>query len=68
MIYDEEIGHVAAGKRWFDWLCARQGLDPEPTWQALVRRHFKGQLKPPFNAAGRDAAGFPAAFYAPLAG
>lgn len=68
IIYRDEIGHVAVGKRWFDWRCERQGLVPKTTWQDLVRRHFKGQLKPPFNAEGRDAAGFPAAFYEPLAG
>lgn len=67
VIYDEEIGHVAIGKRWFDHLCARRGLAPQPTWQGLVRRHFKGQLKPPFNDAARGEAGFPADFYAELA-
>jgi len=67
VIYDEEIGHVAAGKRWFDFLCARRGLDPVSAWQDLVRRHFKGRLKPPFNERGRSAAGFSAAYYAPLA-
>ncbi|MGF1607854.1 MAG: ferritin-like domain-containing protein, partial [Kiloniellales bacterium] len=63
VIYDDEIGHVAAGKRWFDWLCERRGQAPRQTWQSLVRRHFKGALKPPFNKAGRAAAGLPAAFY-----
>ena len=67
VIYQDEIGHVAIGKRWFDQLCARRGLDPQPTWQALVRRHFKGRLKPPFNDAARRAAGFPADFYEALA-
>jgi uncharacterized ferritin-like protein (DUF455 family) len=68
VIYEEEIGHVAIGKRWFDFLCARRGLDPRETWQALVRRHFKGQLKPPFNDAAREEAGLPADFYGALAG
>lgn len=67
VIYDEEIGHVAIGKRWFDFLCARRGLDSRETWQSLVRRHFKGQLKPPFNDAARDLAGFPAQYYGALA-
>ena len=68
VIYDDEIGHVAAGKRWFDWLCRERDLAPRETWQDLVRRHFRGRLKAPFNAEGRDAAGFHAAFYEPLAG
>ncbi len=66
-IYRDEIGHVAAGKRWFDWLCGQRGLDPAETWRALVRRHFKGRLKPPFNEAARAQAGLRAADYAPLA-
>ncbi|HEV8028775.1 MAG TPA: ferritin-like domain-containing protein [Stellaceae bacterium] len=67
VIYDDEIGHVAAGRRWFEWLCRRRGVPPAATYQALVRTHFKGALKPPFNRAGRDAAELPAAFYEPLA-
>jgi len=67
IIYDDEIGHVAVGKRWFDFLCARRGLEPVAAWQDLVRRHFKGQLKPPFNQDGRDRANFPARYYAALA-
>ncbi len=66
VIYEDEIGHVAIGKRWFDHLCERRGLDPRESWQDLVRRHFRGQLKPPFNEAARDTAGLPADFYAPL--
>jgi uncharacterized ferritin-like protein (DUF455 family) len=66
-VYDDEIGHVATGKRWFDHLCTKRGLAPVATWQALVRRHFKGRLKPPFNEAGRAAAGFGSAYYAALA-
>jgi len=66
VIYDEEIGHVAAGRRWFAWLCERRGLDPLPAYHDLVRRHFRGALKAPFNHAGRAAAGFEAAFYEPL--
>lgn len=66
VIYEEEIGHVAIGKRWFDHLCTSRGLAPQPTWQDLVRRHFKGRLKPPFNDAARGEAGFPADFYGTL--
>lgn len=68
IVYADEIGHVATGRRWFDWLCARRGVAPRETYQALVRQHFRGALKPPFNRAGRDAAGFAASFYEPLAG
>jgi uncharacterized ferritin-like protein (DUF455 family) len=65
-IYRDEIGHVAAGVRWFDELCRARGLVPEETFRALVRRYFKGELKPPFNREARAAAGFPAHYYEPL--
>ncbi len=67
LIYDEEIGHVAIGRRWFLWLCGERGLEPQATWQHLVRRHFRGALKPPFNEAGRRAAGLEPSDYLPLA-
>lgn len=62
-IYRDEIGHVAAGLRWFEFLCAARGLDPRHTFRELVRRHFAGALKPPFNRAAREAAGFAAEYY-----
>lgn len=67
IVYQDEIGHVATGRRWFDWLCAARGLPPAEAYHALVRRYFKGALKPPFNRAGRDAASLPSHFYEPLA-
>jgi uncharacterized ferritin-like protein (DUF455 family) len=65
-IYCDEIGHVAAGVRWFDELCHARGLIPEETFREQVRRYFKGELKPPFNLEARAAAGFPARYYEPL--
>ncbi len=67
LIYRQEIGHVAAGRRWFEHVCAVRDVEPEPTYQQLVRRHFKGLLKPPFNIAARTEAGFGEQFYLPLA-
>ena len=66
IIYRDEIGHVAIGKRWFDHVAEARGLDPRTTWQALVKTHFRGRLKPPFNHEAREQAGFAAAFYEPL--
>ena len=65
-IYRDEIDHVAAGVRWFDELCRARGLIPEETFCELVRRYFKGELKPPLNYEARAAAGFPARYYEPL--
>jgi len=67
VIHDEEIRHVATGVRWFRHICEVRGLAPATAWAGLVRKRFKGRLKPPFNAASRDAAGLPPAFYEPLA-
>jgi uncharacterized ferritin-like protein (DUF455 family) len=66
-IYEDEIDHVAAGWRWFEWACARDDLAPVETYHDRVRRYFKGALKPPFNEAARSRAGLAADFYAPLA-
>ncbi|HVJ55387.1 MAG TPA: ferritin-like domain-containing protein [Aliidongia sp.] len=66
-IYRDEIGHVAIGRRAFERLCAVRGLDPASTYQELVRRHFKGKLKRPFNTSARDEAGLESGFYEALA-
>ena len=67
IIMHDEVGHVATGKRWFDYQCGMERLDPISTWQSLVGRYFHGQLKPPFNISARKAARFSAAFYQPIA-
>jgi uncharacterized ferritin-like protein (DUF455 family) len=66
IIHDEEIGHVAVGRRWFDDCCRRAGQEPVDWFHALVRAHFKGSLKPPFNRESRNRAGLTAAYYEPL--
>jgi uncharacterized ferritin-like protein (DUF455 family) len=67
VIYAEEVGHVAAGRRWFEAVCKAENADPRTRFQELVRRYFKGELKQPFNEDARAAAGLPADWYAPLA-
>lgn len=66
VIYAEEVGHVAYGSKWFNFLCGRQGLDPQPVFLELVRRYFHSTLKPPFNEEKRAQAGLPPDFYWPL--
>jgi uncharacterized ferritin-like protein (DUF455 family) len=66
-ISTEEVGHVAYGSKWFNWLCGRAGQDPKEVFHTLVRRHFHGALKPPFDEARRAEAGLPPDFYWPLA-
>jgi uncharacterized ferritin-like protein (DUF455 family) len=64
-IYEQEIGHVAVGVRWFERLCLARGLIPEDAFRDRIARCFNGELKPPFNRAARAAAGFPASYYDP---
>ncbi|MDO6585014.1 ferritin-like domain-containing protein [Salipiger sp. 1_MG-2023] len=66
-IYAEEVGHVAYGSKWFNFLCGRHEIDPREQFHALVRRYFHGALKPPFNDEKRAEAGLPPDFYWPLA-
>ena len=58
VIYDEEIGHVRIGDRWFRYLCAERGMDAESAFQGLLKKHFPGGLHGPFNLEARRLAGF----------
>ena len=66
IIMTDEVGHVAVGKCWFDYVCGLDRLDPVSSWHRRVTTYFHGDLKPPFNIAARRAAKFSAAFYGPL--
>lgn len=67
VIYRDEKNHVAFGAKWFRFLCDRTGERPEPKFHELVRTHFRGPLKPPFNDRARSEAGLTPGFYRPLA-
>jgi uncharacterized ferritin-like protein (DUF455 family) len=66
-IYRDEIRHVAAGCFWFKSACEARRIAPVSEWQRLVRTHFRGMLKPPFNDSARDEAGLSRDWYAALA-
>ena len=66
-IYEEEVGHVAYGAKWFHFLCGRTERDPKPTFHSLVKRYFEAPIRPPFNDEKRAEAGLPLDFYWPLA-
>ncbi|MET0362065.1 MAG: ferritin-like domain-containing protein [Sphingobium sp.] len=66
-IMADEIRHVAAGTTWFDWATNRSGLNPPNHYQMLVRAHFRGTLKPPFNDSARRQAGLTLDYYHALA-
>ncbi len=66
-ILDDEIRHVGLGTKHF-LRCAKMARQPpESLWQALVKQHFGGQIKPPFNDSARLAAGLSRGFYAEIA-
>jgi uncharacterized ferritin-like protein (DUF455 family) len=62
-IYRDEIRHVAAGTRWFAIGCESRKFAAVAHWQELIRAHFKGTVKPPFNDSARGEAGLSRDFY-----
>nr|WP_246586837.1 ferritin-like domain-containing protein [Stakelama flava] len=66
-IYTDEIRHVGAGTKWFEFSCRDARIEPESEWRTLVRRHFRGSVKPPFNDSARGRAGLTREYYTPLA-
>jgi uncharacterized ferritin-like protein (DUF455 family) len=67
IILRDEIGHVEIGTRWFRYLCAQRSLDPEQTFSELLKQHFNGELRGPFNNEARLRAGFSPSELATLA-
>ena len=66
-IMADEIRHVRIGTKHFLTVCRRIGETPDSYWQQLVRSHFRGAIKPPFNDLARQSAGLPRVWYAGLA-
>jgi uncharacterized ferritin-like protein (DUF455 family) len=57
-ILEDEVGHVALGSRWFEWICQQRGVEPETEYFALIDRYLRGQARGPFNLELRKRAGF----------
>ncbi|MEE4315400.1 MAG: ferritin-like domain-containing protein [Erythrobacter sp.] len=66
-ILDDVITHVGFGTKHFLRCAERIGTNPESLWQTLVKQHFRGAIKPPFNDSARLAAGLSREFYAEIA-
>lgn len=66
-IYTDEIRHVGFGAKWFEIVCESYGFAPVDHWKSLVRIHFSGPLKPPFNDSARSQAGLTREYYTDLA-
>jgi uncharacterized ferritin-like protein (DUF455 family) len=54
----DEVGHVAIGNVWYNWLCAERKLEPIATFERLCVVYSAPKLKPPFNMEARRRAGF----------
>lgn len=63
IIYAEEVGHVAIGMKWLQHVAAYRGKDSQILFRGMVREHFRGAIKPPFNHEARDKAGLKLSFY-----
>ena len=68
VILREEIGHVAIGTRWFNYLCAQRDVDSLNTFKDLLDNYFDGELRGPFHTEARKQAGFSDAEMALLEG
>jgi uncharacterized ferritin-like protein (DUF455 family) len=66
-ILDDEIRHVGFGTKHFLQVAMARGEIPETMWKSLVRAHFRGPVKPPFNDSARLAAGLSRDFYEDVA-
>jgi uncharacterized ferritin-like protein (DUF455 family) len=58
IILEDEIGHVAAGNRWYRQVCLERGLDPIATYRELIQQYDAPKLKSPYNLEARRLAGF----------
>ncbi len=58
VIYQDEIGHVDIGSRWFFYHCQQRELEPRSTFLKMVETHLHGELRGPFNISARLQAGF----------
>lgn len=66
-ILDDEIRHVRFGAIHFESLASSRGEPNDDLWKTLVKRHFHGAVKPPFNDSARSAAGLSRLSYGALA-
>lgn len=58
IILRDEIGHVAIGNHWFNWLCAQRGLEPIASYESLAKQYSAPAMRKPLNMEARRKAGF----------
>ena len=62
-IYLDEITHVKAGVKWFEYIMAKKKLDAIGEFRKIIDEKFEGKLKPPFNHKARAMAGMRKEYY-----
>jgi hypothetical protein len=62
----DEVTHVAAGMRWFQYVCKASNIKDVELYHELVKKHFRGSIRPPFNVELRAKAGMTPEWYEPL--
>ena len=60
IILRDEIGHVAIGNHWFNFLCEKDNLSPITAYRDLAKKYSAPKLRGPFNLEARKQAGFTA--------
>ena len=60
IIYQDEIGHVEIGTKWFKFLCKQRQLDSDETFNQLIQHYAIDKIRKPFNDKARQQAGFSA--------
>ncbi|ANI99153.1 hypothetical protein A8O14_03005 [Polynucleobacter wuianus] len=58
IILRDEVGHVAIGNHWFNFLCVKESLSPISAYRDLAKKYCAPKLRGPFNMEARRRAGF----------
>jgi len=58
IIYQDEIGHVGVGSKWFKVVCEQREIDCHDTFAELIERYAADKIRQPFNFDARQQAGF----------
>lgn len=58
IIYEEELGHVEIGTRWFNYACDQRGLDAQQTYVNIIKTNVSERIRKPINIEARRKAGF----------
>ena len=62
-IYLDEITHVKAGVKWFEYITKQKQMNPIQEFKKIINAKFEGKLNPPFNHIGRGMAGMARDYY-----